>query len=93
MLIGPSTGISEDKDNFRNLDEANRVPSKHIPELTTVCSLPIFQGHPNAMETVLSVTVRPLSCRMRQDGGGMLRTLHLASLHLPCPPSEKNGTF
>lgn len=53
MLIGPSTGISEDKDNFRNLDEANRVPSKHIPELTTVCSLPIFLGHPNAMETVL----------------------------------------
>ena len=62
MLIGSSSVISEDKDNFRNLDEANRVPSKHIPELTTVWSLPVFLGHPGAMVSVPSVTVHALSC-------------------------------
>lgn len=29
MLIGASTGISEGKDNFRNLDEANRSFQTH----------------------------------------------------------------
>lgn len=94
MLIGAFTGISEEKDNFRNLDEANRVPSKHIPELTTAWSLPIFLGHPDAMVTAPSVAVQPLSCQIRQDSGKNASWDSLSDLILsPFPPGGENDTF
>lgn len=93
MLIGASTGISEEKDNFRNLDEANRVLSKHIPELTTVWSMPIFLGHPDAMVTAPSVAVQPLSCQIRQDGGEDVSQDSLSGL-IPSPlPSEREEWY
>lgn len=90
MLIGASTDISEEKDNFRNLDETNRVLSRHIPELTTVWSLPIFLGHPDAMVTAPSVAIQSLSYQIRQDGGENASQDSLPGLILPSPtPSSK----
>lgn len=95
MLIGASTGISEEEDNFRNLNEANRVLSRHIPELTTVWSLPIFLGHPDAMVTVPSVAIQSLSYQIRQDGGENAFQDSLPGLIPPPPPPPrgKNGTY